>query len=253
MADNKENNLVREIIAFLKKESVSVGERLPSEREMSKMYNASRNTVRGAIRTIAASGALEVKPNSGYYLLSKSALDEVITLNNSEENKKRISDQLEAFFLFEPLAVVLATERMDQTEKKKLEECVISMSNALLENNIDSIVNSHRRFHQVIAAGTGNQSIKHMLERLDITYVLVSNVVYKISVQERNKIFARHVNLYKAIVAGDSETARSMSLQMILSTALLLNKFEGIDLPDIIDKEIGDQILEMKIRSLDDE
>lgn len=253
MIENKEHKLIFQISDMLKAESYSVGDRLPSERKMSEMFKASRNTVRSAFRTIAATGAIEVKRSSGYYLVSKSSLEDLYQYNNEDDDKLRISEQLEAFFLFEPTAVVMATERMDAIELKKLEDCVVRMSNAILENDIQKIVDSHRSFHQIIAAGTGNRSINLMLERLEITYVLVSNVMHKISLEERNNIFARHVNLFKAINSGDAETARKMSLQMILSTSLLLKKFEDIPMPKIIGDTIDEQILEMKKKSLGNE
>lgn len=234
------------MIALLQSDAFPVGTKLPSEREMAERFKASRNTVRGALRTIAASGALEIRRSSGHFLVSRSALESIQLEECAGDEKKKISEQLEAFFLLEPAAVVLATQRISREGKKELEECVVRLSNAVLVNDIDEIVDSHRSFHRIIAACTQNRSIQQMLERLDITYVLVANVMAKLSPQERNSIFARHVNLYKAIKTGNAEAARKMSLQMILSTSLLLNKFENIAVPNVINKEITDQIIDMK-------
>ncbi len=253
MLEKREYNVILALKEMLLQNSYAIGDRLPSERELAESFGVSRNTIRGAMRTLAGSGIIEVRRSSGNYLLSKSALDRLDLDNTEDDDKKRISEQLEAFFLFEPTAVQLAAERMDDMQKKKLEDCVVRMSNAILENDTPGIVESHRNFHQVIAAGTSNRLMIQMLERLEITYVKVSNIMQKISQAERNKVFARHVNLYKAIESGDKEMARKMSLQMILSTSLLLARFEGIELPDIINKEIGNQVIEMKIKQAEHE
>lgn len=247
MCSKKEYRIVKKIVELLADEGFKTGSRLPSERELSASLESSRNTIRSAVKILVANGVLEVRPGSGYFLVSKSKLDDISETNSEEKDKGRLSEQLEAFFLFEPTAVTLATERMSDDDIKELEDCVVKMSKAFLENDIQKIVSSHKEFHQIIARGTGNRSVRLMLERLEITYILVANVIHKIEQEDRNLIFAKHVNLFKAIKTRDVDAARKMSLQMILSTALLLNKFEDIELPARVSKEIESQVLDMKL------
>lgn len=47
---------------------LSIGERLPSERNMSQVYGINRLTVRNALKKLEEEGILITKPQSGYYV-----------------------------------------------------------------------------------------------------------------------------------------------------------------------------------------
>jgi DNA-binding FadR family transcriptional regulator len=59
------DDMVGNIRNLIAKESLSVGQRLPTEREFCDLYGASRNTVREALRILAAYGQVEVRPKVG--------------------------------------------------------------------------------------------------------------------------------------------------------------------------------------------
>ena len=230
----KELEVTGKLVAYLKQEEIAEGGRLPSERSLAEKLGTSRNTLRGVIKMMQARGLLEAKAGSGYYLVSKTPLDELEALGDVNREKERITDQLEAFYFFEPKAVVLAAGRMTDKEMKLLEEQVVGLSHAILENNIDKMVRFHKSFHEIIARGTHNITIEMMLKRLETTYSLVANTLHKISPEERNTIFARHVNLYKALSERDEKKAQSLSLEMTLSISRLLHEHEDIELPDLM-------------------
>ena len=238
MCSKKEEQLTIKLIEYLQNINANVGDRLPSERNLAGHLNVSRNTLRSVVKMLQAQGVLEVKPGSGYYLKTTDNLDELLIPSSATDGKKRITEQLEAFFLFEPEAVALATVRMNDDSLKKLEECVIALSQAFLENNTERMTFHHKEFHQKISKGTGNRAIEQMLQRLELTYVLVSNVVSQISAEERNHIFARHVNIFNAIKERNPEQARKNSQDMIKTISQYLSHFEGVQLPKIIQDKL---------------
>lgn len=231
---NKEREIVKKLTVFLQQEIIKTGDRLPSERKLAEELGTSRNTLRAAFKFLQAKGVIEVRPGSGYYLISKSGLDDLSLLWDPEEENKLITDQFEAFYLFEPQAAELSATRMSVEEIKNLEETVVGLSHAVLENNIQNIVSHHKSFHEILAKGTANKAIEMMLQRFEKIYNLVASILQKISPAEKNIIFATHVNLFNAIKERDAEKARQLSEQMIFSTAGLLNKHEGIKLPESI-------------------
>ena len=234
MSINIESQLIQDLKEYLQGEKIKVGDRLPSERKMAEILGSSRNSVRNAIKMIQAKGILEVKPSSGYYLKSKSNLEGLLGISDANKEKGWITDQLEVFYLFEPQAVMLATRRMSEGEIKELEDCLVKLSKAILENNLVGIVSSHKGFHEIVARGTGNKAIIQMMQRLELTYQLIADIFQKISKEEREEIFALHVNLFNSISARDRKKAFELSQEMVLCTSGLLNRFKGIDLPDCI-------------------
>ena len=90
----------------------------------------------------------------------------------------------------------------------------------------------NKKFHEIIAAGTHNRSIARMLERLAVTYELISDVMQRIEQEKRDKIFALHVNIFKAISSRSIERAKTESSEMIKYITILLSEYEGVSLPE---------------------
>jgi len=134
---------------------------------------------------------------------------------------------------------MLATSRMSEEDIKTLEKCLVLLSKAILENNAREIVSNHKAFHEIIAGGTGNKAIFQMMQRLEYTYALIADIISKISQEEREAIFARHANLFQSISARDKVKSFDLSREMVLSISDLLNRFEGVELPDSIKEELS--------------
>ncbi len=233
MHQQKEQKVLKQLLNYLNDDKQPIGVRLPSERKLTEQLSTSRSTLRSALKTLQAKGVLEVKAGSGCYLMSKNEIDNLLN-NNQTDNKSQISDSLEAFYLFEPIAVTLATDRMDDATLKSLEQCIVDLSVAILVPDIEKVVENHKNFHKIIIKSTGNNFIIKCLERFELNYILVSNMMSQASIDQRNKIFALHVNLFQAIKDRNPENAKTASEAMIMSTSALLAQYEGIKLPKII-------------------
>ena len=241
MHQQQEQKVIRELLNYLNDDKQTIGVRLPSERKLTEQLSTSRSTLRSALKTLQGKGVLEVKAGSGCYLKSKNEIEALLN-NNQTDDKSQISDSLEAFYLFEPIAVAIATDRMDADTLKSLEQCIVDLSVAILVPDIDKIVENHKNFHKIIIKSTGNNFIATTLQRFELTYVLVSNMMSQASIEQRNRIFALHVNLFQAIKDRNPEKAKSASEDMIMSTSILLAQYEGIELPKVISNIAGSSL-----------
>jgi len=61
--------VVQQIKAYIQERALGPGSQLPSERDIGLMFDASRNTVREAIRTLKAFGLVDVRPKVGAVLI----------------------------------------------------------------------------------------------------------------------------------------------------------------------------------------
>lgn len=233
MIENKEQQAVKDLLLYLKEERLIVGARLPSERTLSEELSVSRSTLRNSLKILQAKGILEVKAGSGYYLITNNIPSGLFS-NEHTNNKKQISESLEAFYLFEPVAVALAAERMEEETLETLEQCLVNLSKAILIPDIDKIVENHKTFHQIIISATGNDYIVKTLQRFEHTYIMVSNMMSQISIDQRNRLFALHVNLFKSIKEKSPKQAKLDSENLIRSTCMLLAQYEEIELPKVI-------------------
>ncbi len=229
----EEQRVVNDLILFLKNNNLKIGDRLPSERSFSEQLNTSRTTLRNAFKILQSKGVLQVKAGSGYYLRTQGKYDSIL-LENAEPHNDMVSESLEAFYLFEPTAVAVATERISEEKLGQLEQCVIDLSKAIIIPDIDNIVSAHKQFHTLIACSTGNQVICNILQRFELTWILVSNMMSRLSPEQRNEVFSRHVHLFNAIKARNADSARAISEKMITTTAYLLFKFQNVPIPPLI-------------------
>ena len=234
MCLKKEELLVNEVIHFLENSDLKEDDRLPSEREMSGMFNTSRNTLRSAAKILQANGILYVKPGSGYFLKSKINLEQHLIIVDEAQQKARISEQLEAFFLFEPIVVNLCTTRINENDMRQLERHLVTLSKAILEGNTYRIGTSHKIIYTTISLSTNNQVMTMVLDKFELMFEAVSIVLSRISQTERSNIFAAHVNLVNGIKNRNPETASQNSKTLIILLAMLLNKYQSIDIPKSI-------------------
>ena len=63
--------LVQKIKTYISEYKLKVGDTLPSERDLGKMFGSARNTVREAIRILKAYGVIDVKPKVGAIIVNR--------------------------------------------------------------------------------------------------------------------------------------------------------------------------------------
>ncbi|MXU65731.1 FadR/GntR family transcriptional regulator [Oceanomicrobium pacificus] len=73
------DQLVDAIKMMIATEGLSVGDPLPSERELGERFNAARNTVREAVRILKAYGVIDVRPKVGAVIVNRQ-MDAVLNL-----------------------------------------------------------------------------------------------------------------------------------------------------------------------------
>lgn len=96
-----------------------VGDRLPSERELSETFNVSRMTLRQAVQTLADEGILERKIGSGTYVARKKVQETMIGTTSFsdivEEQGREPSSKTISYFVTKPSSSEM--EKLNLTEK----------------------------------------------------------------------------------------------------------------------------------------
>lgn len=73
------DNLVQQIKGYIQSNGLTVGDTLPSERELGEKFAAARNTVREAVRILKAYGVVDVRPKIGAVIVNRH-MDAVLDL-----------------------------------------------------------------------------------------------------------------------------------------------------------------------------
>ncbi len=147
------------------------GDRLPSERDLAKLMQISRPTVREAIRVLAEAGVVAVKPGAGGGIFVASEVAPASLLaRGSEERVDGIVVVLEARRAIEPQVAVLAGLRGTETDFGAM-AATIERQRALLDDggvlaHEDGFLGLERQFHLAMARASGNPRLARIMSSL---------------------------------------------------------------------------------------
>ena len=73
----KESPVLRSVLKYISDKELTVGEKLPTERELMKIIGVSRNSLREALKSLEAIGVVEIRQGSGIYLMKDGCIAEL--------------------------------------------------------------------------------------------------------------------------------------------------------------------------------
>jgi GntR family transcriptional regulator, transcriptional repressor for pyruvate dehydrogenase complex len=156
------------------------GDRLPTERDLSEQFHASRTAVREAMKILAQKGLVEMRPGRGTIVIDgapeamQHSIGLVMKLKLGEVGG---SDNLvEVREILETEIAALAAARATEKELAAMHEAVRVMDECL--NDADAFIAADNQFHQALAKATQNTLI----------LILVDSIVNPLS-EQRKQIF----------------------------------------------------------------
>ncbi len=148
--------IARQLIDLISSGALERGDRLPSERQLAERFQVGRTTVREALKLLTLSGLLEARRGDGTYVRKQywSFIAQQIRwpalLHSTEVNKL-----MEVRTSLEIQSARLAAVRVAEEELNRI-EAVARELDELDERNVEFETEIDLRFHDAIAAATGN-------------------------------------------------------------------------------------------------
>jgi GntR family transcriptional repressor for pyruvate dehydrogenase complex len=152
--------IVDQILKHMETGNLKPGDKLPSERELCKMFGVGRSSVREAIRALVVKGNLEVIQGKGTFLCQGGNTNAQDYLLESDFGGMPVFDIMEARQMLEINIVRLAAERADKTDIRYMHQAIDRMA---ASKDAKDFYEADLEFHQVLAESTGNQAIREML------------------------------------------------------------------------------------------
>ena len=155
--------VMKEILESIKSGDLKPGDKLPPERELTKMFGVGRSTLREAISALVLVGYLEVIQGRGTFLkidfqsVNLSALE----LSNVQ-TAASIIDLVEVREILECNAVKLAARRADSDDIRRISEVLARMKETV--DDIKRFAEHDFDFHITLAQATRNQMIFEMMK-----------------------------------------------------------------------------------------
>jgi DNA-binding FadR family transcriptional regulator len=172
--------LEEQIRSAIFKSHYKPGEKIPTERELSIMFNASRSSVREALRSLQKSGLIIKKKGMyGGSFVNKSSSEPIVNgfMDMFQLGRVNLKEIRQARLVFEPSIAFEAAKKASQKDIKRLKRIHENHAAHLLSEGKEIV--HDRSLHDAIAEMTGNQIL-----------IIIMKVLIKI-----HEIRTRHIRL----------------------------------------------------------
>ncbi len=151
-----------EILSMVAEQRFQAGDKLPNENELSAELGVSRATLREAVRTLAASGVLEIRRGVGTFVAAETGqIDGADMFGKLSDAQIGARDLYEIRLIFEPQAAYLAAQRASDTELARILSYGREVER-LIESGGDR-TRAEQSFHKAIAKATHNAFISRLM------------------------------------------------------------------------------------------
>jgi DNA-binding FadR family transcriptional regulator len=187
----------------------AIGERLPTEPELSAELGISRNTVREAMRVLAFSGLIEIRQGDGSYLRSMTdplgamkALSHC-TLAQAQETRQ----------ILEVEASGLAALRRTDADLVALREA-LKTSAEHYHGDLEHYISCDLVFHKRLVDAAHNPALSELYQYF--SSIVGAQLRQTLNIQPRRQaVFDLHGALLDAVEQQDPERAKTLSRQLI--------------------------------------
>ncbi len=208
-----------------------VGERLPSERELSEQFNVSRTVVREAIRSLAAKGVISVQAGRGHSV----SRVEAVAVRESMGLYLRGIRELDYGMIHEVRSTIeleiagLAAARATSEEIKLLSEVCERMAEHA--DDVQFTSKADVEFHRTLATMTHNPLFMILLDA--IGDVLLEIRIETMTIPGRlNTGLGAHREILAQVASGNSEKARDAMREHLSESEVLWHELgHGVSLP----------------------
>ena len=212
--------VMNQIIDLIAQGKLKIGEKLPSEQEMTELFGISRISLREAMKLLEAKGYIESRDRKGKYVRSltdnvKSSIEDLISINHD-----KIWELLAVRRLIDSEAAYLAARNVSKDQRKRFKKLV----DRIAEIGPESVLTSkeggklYSDFFDILADSTKNTIFVHL--RDTIAHVLTGAFPYSRKKLARipgssNEIVAQLFRIYDAIEKRDADEAKALMVEHI--------------------------------------
>lgn len=198
---------------------------LPRESELQERFAASRQTVREAIKVLAAKGMVRARKRAGTFVQPRTSwnlLDpDILHWHPADAVPEgMLRDLFEIRYLVEPQSAQFAAERADPDKVERIARATAAMAQA--GDDPDLFYDADIEFHLAIFAASGNELIdrlSHILRPLLEVNFRQRHRVGPISLKGAHKL---HAAVYNAIASKQPQPARLAMLALLDGAAVEL-------------------------------
>ena len=192
------------------------GDQLPSERELSELFQVSRASIREALRVLETLGFLDSRVGiAGGTFVKKISIDALIDPFSEilSNEKELITEMLDFRRIIETEIARLAALNRTEEDLLLIEEGLTLIKDDIGKGGIG--VNGDTAFHYALAVAAHNSVFKKMLSMAGGLLVKSKQTTLRLKDQPK-KSLKDHKEIFSAVKSGDSELAASLMLEHLV-------------------------------------
>jgi GntR family transcriptional regulator, transcriptional repressor for pyruvate dehydrogenase complex len=204
------------------------GDKLPSELQLCETLHIGRSTLREAMRSLAFTGLLRMRPGEGTYVSHDPSkfLDRVVS-SGLLRTDKDISDLCETRMTLETELAALSAERATNRDLEKLDRLAAEMQRDI-DFPTQDLVELDLQFHLMIAESSKNQVLSGLLRT--IRALLQEWIVRsQHTVVSRQLAIAGHSEVLEALKQRQPERAREAMRGHLQKSFVLLHHVHEVE------------------------
>lgn len=208
------STVAQELLALIRRDGLSPGQRLPAERTLAEQLGVSRASLRDGLARLEVLGHIEARQGNGLYVREPSVVNLTQPfLGILSRNPQSVRDILEFRQMLEPQVAAAAALRVTEEQlsdlQASLDRQVITAAQGV------KLTEEDLHFHHLIAQISGNHVVMQVLETLQH---LLRQLRDQILVGDRpQETLDQHRAIVRALEARNPEAARA-AMQTHLST-----------------------------------
>lgn len=191
---------------------IGVGQKLPTESQLTEAFGVSRTVIREAVANLAADGLVESRQGAGIFVCERPAMAFAAITQDIGMKISHALNVIEVRMGLEIESAGLAAQRRNAAQEAAIQEAFFEFDRLLAMG--EATGRSDFMFHRAIAAATNNPFYVEVLDALgmraipcDITSPWGTDSLltreYQVMLQRE------HLAILKAVSAGDAEAARA--------------------------------------------
>ena len=211
------------------------GCKIPPERELARMFEVSRSSLRQALKFLDMMGVLVQKVGCGSYLSSRAPtiLDEPLDLLVCLEGIDP-DELMEARLIVEPELAARAAERATSEDLRAIEQTLTLMK--ACKSEPPKVVEQDLAFHRAVHRAAQNRICESMFSVVHRSVAAIISVAGQLV--DVGHTFKFHHGIYRAIRDRNPEEARRVMTEHLLDVRKLLSRARGQTSPEVLQQEI---------------
>ena len=191
--------------------TLAEGVALPRESELQERFGASRQTVREAIKILAAKGMVRPRKRAGTFVQPRSSwnlldADVLYWHPPAAVPERLLRDLFEIRYLIEPASAQFAAERGETAKVERIAAATQAMQAAV--GDADQFYEADVAFHLAVFAASGNELVDRLSTILQPLLEVNFSLRRRLGPGGRQAAYEHHAAVYEAIQRADPPAAR---------------------------------------------